>query len=42
MGTSEVNLEKWFQEIKKLEKEVKVLKQEIKLQIKGTGKLFIK
>jgi PAS domain S-box-containing protein len=31
METSEVNLERWFQEMKKLEKEVEVLKQEIKL-----------
>jgi PAS domain S-box-containing protein len=31
MGTSEVNLEKRFQEMKKLEKEVEALKQEIKL-----------
>ena len=31
MGTSEVNLGKWFQEMKKLETEVEALKQEIKL-----------
>lgn len=37
MGTNEVNLEKWLQEMKELEKEVEALKQEIKLLRESEG-----
>jgi PAS domain S-box-containing protein len=39
MGSSEINLEKWFREMKKLEKEVEDLKQEIKL-LRGSEEHF--